>query len=113
MSPSDNSAPIGGFAGTRRVPPPVNEPVKSYAPGSPEKAALKARLTDMARERPWLMHYAKLECARDDVLFFTDIIEPGKSFTIHFTAPAERGEYPYLCTFPGHWQIMNGVMIVE
>ena len=49
----------------------------------------------------------------DDVLFFTDIIEPAKSCTIHFTAPAERGEYPYLCTFPGHWQIMNGVMTVE
>jgi azurin len=45
-----------------------------------------------------------------DVLVFTDIIEPGKSFTIHFTAPEARGEYPYLCTFPGHWQIMNGVM---
>ena len=26
-----------------------------------------------------------------DVLFFTDIIEPEKSFTIHFTAPPERG----------------------
>ena len=49
----------------------------------------------------------------DDVLFFTDIIEPTKAFTIHFNAPAERGEYPYLCTFPGHWQIMNGVMVVE
>ena len=24
--------------GTVRVPPPVNEPVKSYAPGSPERA---------------------------------------------------------------------------
>ena len=49
----------------------------------------------------------------DDVLVFTDIIEPGKSFTIHFTAPEARGEYPYLCTFPGHWQIMNGIMSVE
>ncbi len=39
------------FAGTRRVPPPVNEPVKSYAPGSPEKAELKARLKQMAGER--------------------------------------------------------------
>src|SRR6476469_8643616 len=27
------SAPLAGFSGTRRVPPPVNEPVKSYAPG--------------------------------------------------------------------------------
>ena len=45
------SSPLAGFSGTRRVPPPVNEPVKSYAPGSPEKAALKARLSSMAAER--------------------------------------------------------------
>jgi 1-pyrroline-5-carboxylate dehydrogenase len=45
------SAPLAGFSGTRRVPPPVNEPVKSYAPGSPEKLALKARLASMAKER--------------------------------------------------------------
>ncbi len=45
------SAPLAGFAGTRRVPTPVNEPVKSYAPGSPEKLALKERLASMARER--------------------------------------------------------------
>ena len=32
------------FNGRRSVPPPVNEPVKSYAPGSPERAELKARL---------------------------------------------------------------------
>ena len=49
MVPPD--APLAGFSGTRRVPPPVNEPVKSYAPGSPEKLALKARLASMAKER--------------------------------------------------------------
>jgi 1-pyrroline-5-carboxylate dehydrogenase len=45
------SAPLVGFSGTRRVPKPVNEPVKSYTPGSPERAALKARLKEMAGER--------------------------------------------------------------
>ena len=40
-----------GFNGTRRVPPPVNEPVRAYAPGSPERAELKARLAAMASER--------------------------------------------------------------
>ena len=45
------SAPLAGFSGTRRVPKPVNEPVKSYAPGSPERVALKARLKEMAGER--------------------------------------------------------------
>ena len=43
--------PHAAFAGARRVPPPVNEPVKSYAPGSPEKAELKARLAAMAGEK--------------------------------------------------------------
>ena len=39
------------FNGNRRVPAPVNEPVRSYAPGSPERAELKARLKAMAGER--------------------------------------------------------------
>ena len=51
MPASDASVPLAGFSGTRQVPLPVNEPVKSYAAGSPEKAALKARLASMAKER--------------------------------------------------------------
>jgi 1-pyrroline-5-carboxylate dehydrogenase len=43
--------PIAGFTGTRRVPVPVNEPVKNFAPGSPERTALKIRLAEMANER--------------------------------------------------------------
>jgi len=42
---------LAGFNGNRRVPPPVNEPIKSYAPGSPERAALKDRLRSMSNER--------------------------------------------------------------
>ena len=38
------------FSGTRRVPKPVNEPVKSYAPGSSERATLKDRLKSMSAE---------------------------------------------------------------
>jgi 1-pyrroline-5-carboxylate dehydrogenase len=38
------------FNGRRRVPPPVNESFKSYAPGTPERASLKARLKSMAAE---------------------------------------------------------------
>ncbi|HWL40831.1 MAG TPA: L-glutamate gamma-semialdehyde dehydrogenase [Gemmatimonadaceae bacterium] len=57
VSEPPGQAPLGqekvaaGFNGNRRVPPPVNEPVKSYAPGSPERASLKARLASMAAER--------------------------------------------------------------
>ena len=39
------------FNGHRRVPRPVNEPVRSYAPGSPERASLKKQLEDLAGAR--------------------------------------------------------------
>src|SRR5256714_4290687 len=50
-SPHAPARPASAFTGNRRVPPPVNEPVKSYAPGSPERAALKERLRSMANEK--------------------------------------------------------------
>ncbi|HSI98483.1 MAG TPA: L-glutamate gamma-semialdehyde dehydrogenase [Gaiellaceae bacterium] len=37
--------------GTFTPPSPLNEPIKSYAPGSPERAELQARLREMAGER--------------------------------------------------------------
>jgi len=42
--------PHAAFNGRRRVPPPVNEPGRAYAPGSRERASLKARLAAMAAE---------------------------------------------------------------
>jgi 1-pyrroline-5-carboxylate dehydrogenase len=39
------------FAGVRRVPAPINEPNRTYAPGTPERAELKARLKSMAAEK--------------------------------------------------------------
>ena len=38
------------FAGRRRVPRPENDPNLSYAPGTPARAELKARLKQMAAE---------------------------------------------------------------
>ncbi len=44
-------ADIAALNAVRKVPTPVNEPIKSYAPGSPERTELKARLASMAKER--------------------------------------------------------------
>jgi 1-pyrroline-5-carboxylate dehydrogenase len=41
---------FAAFDGTRRVPPAVNEPVRSYAPGSKERESLQARVAQMAAE---------------------------------------------------------------
>jgi len=47
-----------------------------------------------------------------EVLHHTPLVNPGESFTLEFTAPTEAGDYPYVCTFPGHWRGMNGIMHV-
>jgi azurin len=49
----------------------------------------------------------------EDVLVYTDVVPPHESFTIYFRAPLQKGRYPYLCAFPGHWMVMNGQMNVE
>lgn len=48
-----------------------------------------------------------------EVLMATELVDPGEMFTLEFTAPKEPGYYPFVCTFPGHWRMMNGIMKVE
>jgi azurin/DNA-binding transcriptional ArsR family regulator len=46
------------------------------------------------------------------VLASTRLLNGGETERLNFTAPAKPGEYVYLCTFPGHWIRMYGVMLV-
>lgn len=48
-----------------------------------------------------------------EVIIATRLVDPEGSETIVFTAPTIPGDYPYICTVPGHWRIMNGIMTVE
>ena len=48
----------------------------------------------------------------DKVLFHTNILSPETSETIYFEVPTEPGDYDYVCTFPGHAYVMQGVMRV-
>ncbi|MDG1278704.1 MAG: ThuA domain-containing protein [Algoriphagus sp.] len=48
-----------------------------------------------------------------EVIIATRLVDPEGRESIVFTAPTEPGEYPFVCTVPGHWRIMNGIMIVE
>ena len=47
-----------------------------------------------------------------DVIAHTKTIGGGESTTVTFTAPA-KGTYDFLCSFPGHYAMMNGKFIVE
>ncbi len=47
------------------------------------------------------------------ILHHTKLLDPSSSDTLRFKAPSTPGTYPYLCTFPGHWILMKGEMIVK
>ncbi len=50
----------------------------------------------------------------DQVLAATPVLGPGEEYTLNFTAPDVAGEYPFVCSFPGHTPAgMKGIMIVE
>ena len=46
-----------------------------------------------------------------DLLAHTPLVLPQQSGDVTFTAPAP-GDYPYICTVPGHYMLMKGVMTV-
>jgi azurin/glucose/arabinose dehydrogenase len=48
----------------------------------------------------------------NDVLFHTNIVEPEKTESIYFVAPKQPGTYQYVCTFPGHYSLMQGKLKV-
>lgn len=94
------------FDNTSPVPLPHN--VLILKPDSLQKvgALANAMLTDpQALARQYIPE-------SDDILFHTNLINPNEKGELEFTAPEEPGDYPYTCTFPGHWMLMQGVMKV-
>ncbi|MDX1907814.1 MAG: ThuA domain-containing protein [Bacteroidia bacterium] len=47
-----------------------------------------------------------------EVLAASPLVDPNTSYTLVFTAPEQPGDYPFVCTFPGHWRMMNGILKV-
>ncbi|MBF12372.1 MAG: azurin [Flavobacteriaceae bacterium] len=48
----------------------------------------------------------------DEILAYTKLLGGGESDTITFEAP-KKGYYTFICSFPGHWQLMKGKLIVK
>ncbi len=47
------------------------------------------------------------------ILHATPLVHPKSHAELLFKAPSVPGRYPYLCTFPGHWKLMRGELVVE
>jgi hypothetical protein len=50
---------------------------------------------------------------KDDVFAHTKLLGPGEKGVIKFIAPSVLGAYQFLCSFPGHYAIMRGIMSVK
>jgi len=77
-------------------------------PGALESVGLKAEA--MAREPDAFARNFVPTTA--EVLYSTKLINTGENARLRFTVPTRTGSYPYVCTFPGHWRTMNGLMSV-
>lgn len=76
------------------------------APGTIEAVSTAAMAMGV---EGWGKHYVP---DRQDVLHATKLVDASKQETLKFTAPEQPGDYPYVCTFPGHAYVMRGVMKV-
>lgn len=48
-----------------------------------------------------------------EIISSTPLVNPGETYRLRFAAPETPGEYPFVCTFPGHWRLMSGIMKVS
>ncbi|PZX54983.1 PVC-type heme-binding CxxCH protein [Algoriphagus chordae] len=48
-----------------------------------------------------------------EVIVASSLVDPNGKEALVFTVPNEPGVYPFVCTVPGHWRLMNGTIIVE
>lgn len=46
------------------------------------------------------------------VLHVMGLVAPSKTGTLWFIVPSKPATYPLVCTYPGHWRMMNGKMKV-
>jgi uncharacterized cupredoxin-like copper-binding protein len=48
----------------------------------------------------------------EKILAAPKMLEPGQQEKLRVTAPAAEGVDEFVCTFPGHWRIMGGTLVV-
>lgn len=73
-------------------------------PGTAEKVAQDSIMAGAAKG--WL-------ALGPNVIAHTKLVDSKKSDTVEFVAPTKPGDYPFVCTFPGHAMTMKGILTVK
>jgi azurin len=50
--------------------------------------------------------------ANPGILGATRLVEPGQNARLKMVAPQTEGDHEFVCTFPGHWPVMWGQLVV-
>lgn len=79
---------------------------------NPGKLAGVGAAADAMLSSPAAVSRYYIPASPDIVAAGTKLVGTGQYDLIKFTAPAAPGDYPYLCTFPGHWRLMHGILRV-
>jgi azurin len=77
------------------------------------KSDVKVMEFAMAAGKAAATEYIPADDAAKGMITHTKLIGGGETDTITFDAPAEAGAYPFVCTFPGHFALMQGVLTVK
>ena len=88
---------------------------EQYFKNAPGKYMLpeRRRLQAIADAEPKATDYIPA-AMKDQIVAHTALLGPRKSDEITFKVPTEPGDYPFLCTFPAHFQVgMKGVLTVK
>lgn len=56
------------------------------------------------------LHYVPMS---DKVLYHTGLLQPRSEETIYFIAPEQEGKYEFVCTYPGHYMVMKGIINIK
>lgn len=83
----------------------------NFVIGKPKSLEIIGKAADAMITRPDAV-YKSYVPEIPQVIIATKLINPDENVHLKFVAPKEAGDYPFVCTFPGHWRIMNGVMRV-
>lgn len=49
----------------------------------------------------------------DRMFGYTTLAGPGETVYVTITVPEEPGSYPYICTYPGHFTVMQGILVAR
>jgi azurin len=73
------------------------------------------------KDKKFVKEVGELSAKEDDylvenhegILAYTTMIGPKESTELVLQVPTKKGKYPFICTYPGHYSVMKGILVVN